>query len=156
VKKQGEHSVKACVLRGAFVLLPLALALCVTSFALERRRHREFSKRTLTFPSLLLDQQQPKNHQVETTADSVTNRHHAPVSKPAEPPAAPLDPRCSQRHNNTLTHAPNEQELGRKAGGRCSQLSVPHRSDWLRRPFCIVVISVRERCSELRSNLANR
>jgi hypothetical protein len=61
VKKQRKHSVKAYVLRGALVLMPLAPALCVTSFALGQRRHREFSKRTSTFPSSLLEQQQSKS-----------------------------------------------------------------------------------------------
>jgi hypothetical protein len=91
VKKQRKHSVKAYVLRGAFVLLPLALALCVTSFGLEQRRHSEFSKRTLTFPSSLLEQRQRKEQQVQATADSVKNRHQAPVSKQAKPrPALPI------------------------------------------------------------------
>jgi hypothetical protein len=87
--KQGEHSVKAYVLRGGFVLLPLALALCVTPFALGQRRHCEFSERTLTFPISLLEQQPPKKQQVETTPDSVTHRRHALVSKLAEPRRAP-------------------------------------------------------------------
>lgn len=91
MKKQRKHSVNAYVLRTAFVLLPLALALCVTSFAPGQTRHREVSKRTLTFPSSLLEQQQPKNQQVETKADSVKNRHQARVSKQAELlPAPPI------------------------------------------------------------------
>jgi hypothetical protein len=53
------------------VLLALALALWVAPFALGQRRHREISKKTLTFPSSLLDRQQPKDRQVQTTADSV-------------------------------------------------------------------------------------
>jgi hypothetical protein len=35
----------------------LALVFWVEPFALEEPRHREFSKRTLIFPSLLLEQQ---------------------------------------------------------------------------------------------------
>ena len=87
MKKQRKHSVNAYVLRAAFVLLPLALALCVTSFALGQRRHREVSKRPLTFPSSLLEQQQPKSQQIETKADSVKNRHQAP--KQAKPSPIP-------------------------------------------------------------------
>jgi hypothetical protein len=59
----------------------------VTPFAPGQRRSREFSKRSLTFPSSLLEQQQLKNHQVQTTADSVKNRHQAP--KQARPRPAP-------------------------------------------------------------------
>jgi hypothetical protein len=69
------------------VLLTLALVLWVEPFALGQRRHREFSKRTLTFPSSLPEQQ--KKQQVQTTADSVRNRHQAPTSKQAEPPPSP-------------------------------------------------------------------
>jgi hypothetical protein len=88
VKKQRKHSVKAYVLRGAFVLLPLALVLCVTSFALGQRKHREFSKRTLTFPSSSLDRQQQIGPPVQATPGSVKNRHQPP--KQAEPsPALP-------------------------------------------------------------------
>src|SRR6266545_7117685 len=89
-EKQAKHPISAYVVRGIFVLLTLALALCVTSFALGQRRHHEFNKRTLTFPSSLLDQQQPKNQQVETKSDSVKNRHQASVSKQAKPLPAPL------------------------------------------------------------------
>jgi hypothetical protein len=87
--KQAKHFVRGRVVRGIFVLLPLAFALYVTSFARGQPRHREFSKRTLTFPSSALDRQQPKDRQVQTTADSVTNRHQAPVSNQAKPPPAP-------------------------------------------------------------------
>jgi hypothetical protein len=69
------------------VLLALALALWVAPFALGQRRHREISKKTLTFPSSLLDRQQPKDRQVQTTADSVKNLHQTP--KQAEPRLAP-------------------------------------------------------------------
>ena len=87
MKKQAKHSVKACLIRGLFVLLTLALSLSVTSFALGQRKQRELSKRTLAFPSSLLEQQ--KKQQVQTAADSVRNRHQAPMGKQAEPPAAP-------------------------------------------------------------------
>ena len=87
MKKQRKHSVNAYVLRGAFVLLTLALALCVAPFAPGQRTHREFGKGTLAFPRSLLERQQPKNQQVQTTPDSVKNRHQSP--KQAEPPPAP-------------------------------------------------------------------
>jgi len=88
VKKQRKHSVNAYVLRAAFVLLPPALALCVAPFAPGQRTHRESSKGTLTFPRSLLERQQPKNQQVQTTPDSVKNRHQSPkqaVPRPAPP-----------------------------------------------------------------------
>jgi hypothetical protein len=69
------------------VLLTLALALCVAPFAPGQRTHRESSKGTLTFPRSLLERQQPKNQQVQTTPNGVKNRHQAP--KQAEPRPAP-------------------------------------------------------------------
>ena len=67
------------------MLLTLALALCVAPFAPGQRGHREFSKRTLTFPHSLVERQQGKGQHVQTTADSVKNRH----PKQAEPRTAP-------------------------------------------------------------------
>src|SRR5947208_7908629 len=87
MKKQAKHSVKACLIRGLFVLLTLALSLSVTSFALGQRKQRELSKRTLAFPSSLLEQQ--KKQQVQTAADSVRNRHQAAMGNQAEPHPAP-------------------------------------------------------------------
>jgi hypothetical protein len=69
------------------VLLTLALALWVTPLAPGQRRHREFSKRPLAFPHSLLERQQPKNQQVQTTPNGVKNRDQAP--KQAEPRPAP-------------------------------------------------------------------
>ena len=64
------------------MLLTLALALCVSSFALGQRKHREFN-RPLTFPRSALDRQQPSNRQAEATPDGVKDRHQ--VLKQAEP-----------------------------------------------------------------------
>jgi len=77
----------AGVVRGIFVALTLALALWVAPFAPGQRTHREVSKRTLTSPRSLLGQQE--NQHVQTTADSVRNRHQAPASEPAKPSSAP-------------------------------------------------------------------
>jgi len=63
------------------VLLALALAFCVAPFASGQPTRREFGKRTLTFPHSLLERQQPKKQQSQTTADSANNRH----PKQAEP-----------------------------------------------------------------------
>jgi hypothetical protein len=57
------------------VLLTLALAVWVAPFAPGQRGHREFSKRTLTFPHSLVERRQGKGQHVQTTADSVKNRH---------------------------------------------------------------------------------
>ena len=57
------------------MLLTLALALCVAPFAPGQPTHREFGKRTLAFPRSLLERQQPKKQQLQTTADSANNRH---------------------------------------------------------------------------------
>jgi hypothetical protein len=89
MKKQAKHSVRAYVVRGIFVLLTLAFALWVAPFAPGQRRHGEFTGKTLTAPSRVTEQQQPKNNQVQTGADSVRSRHQAPVSKPANPRPAP-------------------------------------------------------------------
>jgi len=67
------------------VLLALALAFCVAPFASGQPTRREFGKRTLTFPHSLLERQQPKKQQSQTTADSANNRH----PKQAEPGLAP-------------------------------------------------------------------
>ena len=87
MKKQAKHSVRAYVAPAIFVLLTLALALCVAPFAPGQRTNREFSKRTLTFPRSLLERQQPKNQQVQTIPDGVKNRHQSP--KQATPRPAP-------------------------------------------------------------------
>jgi hypothetical protein len=76
---------QASVVRGILVLLTLALALWVAPFAPGQREHREFSKRTLTFPRSLVERQQGKGQHVQATADSVKNRH----PKQAEPRTAP-------------------------------------------------------------------
>ncbi len=68
------------------MLLTLALVFWVEPLALGQRKHRESSKRTLAFPSSLLEQQ--KNQQIQTAADSVRNRHQAPMAKQAELPPA--------------------------------------------------------------------
>jgi hypothetical protein len=57
------------------VLLTLGLALWMAPFAPGQRALREFSKRTLTFPHSLVERQQGKGQHVQTTADSVNNRH---------------------------------------------------------------------------------
>ena len=75
MKKQTKHSVGAYVVRGIFIILTLALVLCVTSFAPAQQRHREFGERPLTFPSSALDRQQQGKQQAQTPADSVKNRH---------------------------------------------------------------------------------
>ena len=90
--KQSERPTRAwlqqaCIVRGILVLLTLALALWVAPFVPGQQRHREFSKKTLTFPHSLLERQQPKNQQVQTTPDSVKNRHQSP--KQAAPRLAP-------------------------------------------------------------------
>jgi hypothetical protein len=80
-ERQANHPVRANVVRGILVLLALALALCVIPFAPGQPTHREVSKRRLAFPHSLLERQQPNNQQLQTTADSVKNRH----PKQAEP-----------------------------------------------------------------------
>jgi hypothetical protein len=67
------------------VLLALALAFCVAPFARGQPTHREFGKRALTFPRSLLERQQPRKQQSQTTADSANNRH----PKQAAPRPAP-------------------------------------------------------------------
>jgi len=69
------------------VLLTLAFTLWVAPFAPGQPTPRESNKRTLTFPSSLPEQQ--KKQQIQTAADSVRNRHQAPMGKQAEPPPAP-------------------------------------------------------------------
>ena len=86
-EKQANHPIRANVVRGIFVLLALALALYVIPFAPGQPTHREVSKRPLAFPHSLLERQQPNNQQLQTTPDSVKNRH----PKQAEPvPALPI------------------------------------------------------------------
>jgi hypothetical protein len=85
-EKQAKRPVTASVVRGILVLLTLALALWVSSFALGQAKHREFSNRPLTFPRSALDRQQPSNRQAEVTPDSVKDRHQ--VLKQAEPSPA--------------------------------------------------------------------
>ena len=84
-EKQVNHPGRANVVRGILVLLALALAFCVAPFAPGQPTHREFGKRTLTFPRSLLERQQPKKQQSQTTADSANNPH----PKQAEPALAP-------------------------------------------------------------------
>jgi hypothetical protein len=86
-RQAGAWLQQAYIARGIFVLLTLALALWVTPLAPGQRRHREFSKRPLAFPHSLLERQQPKNQQVQTTPNGVKNRDQAP--KQAEPRPAP-------------------------------------------------------------------
>ena len=94
IAKQSERPIgawlqQAYIARGIFVLVTLALVLCVASFALGQRSHREFSNRTLTFSRSSLEQQ--GNRQVQTAADRVGSPHQAPVSKRVEPrPASPV------------------------------------------------------------------
>ena len=57
------------------MLLTLAFAFCVAPFAPGQPTRREFGKRTLTFPHSLLERQQPKKQQSQTTADSANNPH---------------------------------------------------------------------------------
>jgi len=83
-EKEAKHPVRARVIRDGFVLLALALGLCVPSFAPGQLGHREFKRRTLTSPRSLLERQL-KDQQVQTTPDSVRNRNQAPISKQAEP-----------------------------------------------------------------------
>src|SRR5581483_6177877 len=78
---------RAGVIRGIFVLLTLALLLCVAPFAPGQRTHREVGRRTATSPSSLLVRPR-KGQQVQMTADSVKNRHQSPKqaeSAPARP-----------------------------------------------------------------------
>ncbi len=84
--KQAKYSVRAYVIRGLFVLLTPAVVLWANPFALGQRRPRESSKRTLAFPSSLLEEQ--KDQRGQTAADSVRNRHQARMTKEAEPPPA--------------------------------------------------------------------
>jgi hypothetical protein len=84
-EKQVNHSGRANVVRGIFVLLTLAFAFCVAPFALGQPTRRDFGKRTLTFPHSLLERQQPNKQQSQTTADSANNGH----PKQAEPGLAP-------------------------------------------------------------------
>jgi hypothetical protein len=92
IAKQSKRSTgawlqQASAIRSICVLLTLALALCVARFAPGQRIDRESSKGTLTFPHSLLERQQPKNQQVQTTPDSVKDRHQSP--KQAAPRPAP-------------------------------------------------------------------
>ena len=84
-EKQVNHPGRANVVRGILVLLTLALAFCVAPFAPGQPTRREFGKRALTFPHSLLERQQPKKQQSQTTADSTNNGH----PKQAEPSLAP-------------------------------------------------------------------
>jgi hypothetical protein len=86
MKKQTKQPVKTYVIRSTWVLLALALGLWAAPFAPAQRRHGEF-KNTLAFPSSLPEQQ--RDQQIQTAADSVRNRHQAPVSKQAKPAPAP-------------------------------------------------------------------
>src|SRR5213083_121350 len=88
LERGAEHPVRASMARAIFVLLTLALALCVAPFAPGERSHRELGKRTLTSPTSLLDRAR-KEQQLQMTADSAKNRLQS--AKQAEsPPAAPI------------------------------------------------------------------
>ena len=95
MKKQAKQPARSYVVRGIFVLLTLALALWVAPLAPGQRGHREVSKRPLTFPSSLPEQQ--KNRQVQTAADSATNRHQAPkqAARPSAPPIQEIPSRTA-------------------------------------------------------------
>lgn len=84
-EKQVNLPGRANVVRGILVLLTLAFAFCVAPFAPGQPTRREVSKRALTFPHSLLERQQPKKQQSQTTADSTNNPH----PKQAEPGLAP-------------------------------------------------------------------
>jgi hypothetical protein len=84
-EKQAKRPVRVSIVRGILVLLILALALWVIPFAPGQQRRPEVSKRPLTFPHSLLERQQPKNQQFQTTPNGVKNRH----PKQAEPRPAP-------------------------------------------------------------------
>jgi len=62
----------------------------MTPSAPGQRGHGESSRKSLPFPSSLLQQRQPENHQVQTAPDSIKNRHQALVRTPEEPRPAPL------------------------------------------------------------------
>jgi hypothetical protein len=84
MKRQTKHRIAVHVVRGIFVLLTLALPLWMTPSAPGQRGYGESNRRSLTFPSSLLQKQQPNNHQVQTAPDSVKNRHQAPARAPEE------------------------------------------------------------------------
>jgi hypothetical protein len=91
MEKQAEHGVRACVARGVFVFLTLALSLWVTPFASGQRRNDEFNKKILPSSSSLLEAGEQKKHQVQTAADSVKERHQAPAATQLEAgPAASI------------------------------------------------------------------
>ena len=90
MKKQAKQPARSYVVRGTFVLLTLAFALWVAPLVPGQRTHRESSKGILTSPRSSLEQQQPKKNQVQTGADSATNRHLPAV---AAVPAASQAPR---------------------------------------------------------------
>lgn len=87
-KRRIEMSfLKAYSTRGILLLLTLALALCLASFARGQRSHRELSQKALTSSGSSVEQQ--RNRQMETSADSVRNRHQAAVGEPAKSHLAP-------------------------------------------------------------------
>jgi len=68
------------------VLLTLAFAFCVAPFASGQPTRREFGKRTLTFPHSLLERQQPKKQQSQTTADSANSGYPKQAGPGLAPP----------------------------------------------------------------------
>ena len=89
MKKQISSTIKAHLLRGAFVFFPLVLAVCVIPFALGQRNHRDISKRTLNFPRPLLIQQQTLEKQPATLSDTILNHHQSQAAKQAQLPSGP-------------------------------------------------------------------
>ena len=71
------------------MLLTLTVVLWVTPLLPGQRGQSEFNKRPSTSPSSLTNHQQQQKQQVQTTPDSVKNRHQASVSKQEAPRPAP-------------------------------------------------------------------
>src|SRR6266481_7609769 len=88
LERRAEHPVRASIVRIIFVVLTLALALCVAPFAPGERTHREVGKRILTSPTSLLERPR-KEQRVQMTADSVQNRHQS-AKQSESPPAPPI------------------------------------------------------------------
>jgi len=87
LEKGAKRPVKASIVRIIFVVLTLALALCVAPFAPGERTHREVGERTLTSSPISLLERPRKEQRVQMTADGVENRHQS--AKQAESPPAP-------------------------------------------------------------------
>jgi len=84
----GARLKQAYAVRSIFLTLTLAFALGVVSFALGQRSHREFSRKTLTSPTSLVERPR-KEQQVQMTAGSVKNRDQSPKQSES-PPAPPI------------------------------------------------------------------